>query len=111
MTADLIGRGARALLRLPQRLLIALVLGYRLFFKAWLGNSCRFEPSCSQYALDALRRHGAAGGSALTAARLLRCHPWCAGGPDPVPAAGLFTSLIERVSPATAAAKTAKKLP
>ena len=87
---------------LPRRLLIALVRAYRLLFKPWLGNACRFEPSCSQYALDALERHGAGGGSLLTAARLLRCHPWCAGGCDPVPErlanplAGLFTRLSRK---------------
>lgn len=79
----------------PRQVLIALVQAYRLLLKAWLGNSCRFEPSCSQYALDALRRHGAVAGTALTAGRLLRCHPWCQGGLDPVPdaAPGLFTRL------------------
>ena len=62
-----------------------LVQGYRYWFKHWLGNSCRFEPSCSAYALQALQRHGAAGGAALTGWRLLRCHPWCEGGCDEVP--------------------------
>lgn len=82
---------------LPRRCLIALVRGYRFFLKPWLGSACRFEPTCSQYALDALGRHGAVRGSALAAGRLLRCHPWCDGGLDPVPerfpnpAAGLFT--------------------
>lgn len=75
-----------ALLSLPQRVLIALVRGYRLFFKAWLGNACRFEPTCSAYALQALQRHGALAGGTLSAGRVLRCHPWCAGGCDPVPA-------------------------
>ena len=90
---------ALAFVRLPQRLLKGLVHGYRLLFKAWLGSACRFEPSCSAYALQALDRHGAAKGSLLTAARLLRCHPYCAGGCDPVPhevknpAAGLFSRL------------------
>ena len=85
--------------RLPQRVLIGLVSGYRLFFKAWLGSACRFEPSCSAYALQALQQHGAARGGWLMAARLMRCHPYCAGGCDPVPptfknpAAGLFTRL------------------
>lgn len=85
---------------LPRRVLLALVRAYRFFLKPWLGNVCRFEPSCSQYALDALNRHGAARGSALVAGRLLRCHPWCEGGLDPVPerfpnpAAGLFTRLL-----------------
>jgi len=67
--------------------LIALVKGYRLLLGPWLGSSCRFTPTCSAYSLEALERHGAAGGSYLTAARLVRCHPWCAGGHDPVPSA------------------------
>ena len=78
---------------LPRKLLIGAVRGYRLLLKPWLGNACRFEPSCSQYALDALQRHGAAAGTLLTAGRILRCHPWCDGGCDPVPERlpGLFT--------------------
>jgi putative membrane protein insertion efficiency factor len=74
------------LANLPQRALITLVRGYRLLLSPWLGSACRFEPTCSAYALQALEQHGAAGGSYLTAARVLRCHPWCAGGHDPVPA-------------------------
>ncbi len=70
---------------LPRSLLIALVQGYRLLLKPWLGNACRFEPSCSAYALQALQRHGAVAGGGLAGARLLRCHPWCEGGIDPVP--------------------------
>ena len=76
--------------QLPRRLLVTCVRGYRFFLKPWLGNACRFEPTCSQYALDALELHGALKGSALTAGRLLRCHPWCAGGCDPVPPRRLF---------------------
>jgi uncharacterized protein len=72
----------------PRRLLIAGVQGYRLLLKPWLGNACRFEPSCSAYALQALEVHGAAAGSLLTGGRILRCHPWCEGGIDPVPAPG-----------------------
>lgn len=89
-----------ALLDLPRRVLMTLVQFYRLFFKAWIGSACRFEPSCSAYALQALERHGAARGSWLSARRLLRCHPYCQGGCDPVPetfthpAAGLFTRLL-----------------
>ena len=88
------------LARLPQRTLMGLVQAYRLLLKAWIGNACRFEPSCSAYALQALERHGAAQGSLLTAKRLLRCHPYCQGGHDPVPektstpSAGLFTRLL-----------------
>jgi uncharacterized protein len=85
--------------RTPQRALIALVLAYRYLLKPWLGNACRFEPTCSAYTLQALREQGAVRGSALCAWRLLRCQPWCEGGHDPVPtkfpnpAAGLFTRL------------------
>ena len=65
--------------------LIAIVKGYRLVLSPWLGSACRFTPTCSVYSLQALERHGAAGGTYLTLARLGRCHPWCQGGPDPVP--------------------------
>ena len=68
-----------------QKLLIGLVKGYRLFLSPWLGSACRFEPTCSVYALDALKQHGAGVGSYLTLKRLGRCHPWCNGGHDPVP--------------------------
>lgn len=67
-------------------LLIALVRAYRMFLSPSLGSACRFEPTCSLYALQALDQHGAAAGSYLTLARIVRCHPWCAGGFDPVPA-------------------------
>jgi len=50
-----------------------------------MGNSCRFYPSCSSYALEAIQRHGAFFGSVLIIKRLLRCHPFCEGGIDPVP--------------------------
>jgi putative membrane protein insertion efficiency factor len=86
--------GLAALARGPQHLLIALVRFYRLFFKAWLGNACRFEPSCSAYALQALQVHGAARGGGLTVWRLLRCHPGCAGGLDPVPGLASETRLL-----------------
>ena len=77
-------------------LLIGLVRAYRLLLSPWLGSSCRFEPTCSIYSLQALQQHGAATGSYLTLARLARCHPWCAGGSDPVPVEPprLFTKLI-----------------
>ena len=81
------------LFRAPQRLLILLVKGYRLFLSAWIGSVCRFTPSCSTYALQALQDHGALAGSYLTVHRLARCQPWCRGGHDPVPERppGLFT--------------------
>jgi putative membrane protein insertion efficiency factor len=77
-------------------LLIGLVKGYRLLLSPWLGSACRFEPTCSVYSLQALQTHGAAVGSYMTLARLARCHPWCAGGSDPVPneKPRLFTQLF-----------------
>lgn len=94
------GSGPARLLRgiaaLPRVALIGAVRGYRFFLKPWLGNACRFEPTCSAYALQALQQHGAAAGSYLAARRLLRCHPWCDGGCDPVPETppALFTRLL-----------------
>ena len=88
------------LANVPRQLLMSLIQGYRLLLKPWVGNVCRFEPSCSSYALQALEQHGAARGVALAGGRILRCHPWCAGGDDPVPHAfpgrGLFTQLLIR---------------
>ncbi|MET0517744.1 MAG: membrane protein insertion efficiency factor YidD [Burkholderiaceae bacterium] len=80
---------------LAQRALIGLVRGYRLLLSPWLGASCRFEPTCSAYAIGALQRHGAAAGSYLAAARILRCNPFCEGGHDGVPdrAPALFSRL------------------
>ena len=82
-------------------LLMVLVRGYRLVISPWLGPSCRFEPSCSTYALQALELHGAAAGSYMTLRRLVRCQPWCEGGDDPVPdqAPKLFTGLTSSSSP------------
>lgn len=86
---------ADRLIDLPRQTLLVLVKGYRLLLKPSLGNACRFEPTCSQYALTALERHGAVVGASLSAWRVLRCHPWCDGGCDPVPqqAPGLFRRL------------------
>ena len=96
---------ARAARRLPQKLLVALVKAYRLLLSPWLGSSCRFEPSCSAYSLQALQQLGAVKGSYLTLARLARCHPWCHGGYDPVPSSApvsgqfsLFTRLVTPVA-------------
>jgi len=79
-----------------QWFLIGLVKGYRLLLSPWLGSDCRFEPTCSAYSLVALENHGASAGTYLTLARLARCHPWCEGGHDPVPAHSprLFSRLI-----------------
>jgi putative membrane protein insertion efficiency factor len=77
----------RLLFRLPQAGLILLIKAYRLLLSPSLGSACRFEPSCSAYGLEALERHGAVAGTGLTLWRLARCHPWCDGGHEPVPAA------------------------
>lgn len=68
-----------------RHVLIGLVKAYRLLLSPWLGSACRFEPTCSAYALDALQFHGAMIGGYLSVRRLVRCQPWCAGGHDPVP--------------------------
>ena len=75
----------RALARVLARPLVWLIEGYRLAISPWLGARCRFQPTCSEYALEALRRYGAFRGGALTARRIARCHPWGGSGIDPVP--------------------------
>jgi hypothetical protein len=65
--------------------LVGAVRAYQFTLSPLLGAQCRFAPSCSCYAIDALRRHGAARGAALAAWRVLRCNPWAEGGYDPVP--------------------------
>ena len=87
-----------------QRFLMALVRGYRLTLSPWLGSSCRFEPTCSVYSLGALQAHGAMAGTYLTVVRIARCHPWCAGGHDPVPAQS--PALFRRLLSSTAEKKT-----
>ena len=66
-------------------LLLKLVRGYQLFVSPWLPVACRYQPSCSQYATEALQRYGALKGTRLALGRLLRCHPWGGQGEDPVP--------------------------
>ena len=61
------------------------IWAYRMLLSPVLPCACRFEPSCSRYALDALARHGALRGSWLAVRRIARCHPWGGGGYDPVP--------------------------
>ncbi|HEX2092578.1 MAG TPA: membrane protein insertion efficiency factor YidD [Longimicrobiaceae bacterium] len=67
------------------RALIAAIRFYQRGISPLTPPSCRFHPSCSQYGVEAIQRHGAARGSWLTLRRLLRCHPFCRGGYDPVP--------------------------
>ena len=68
-----------------QAMLISLIRTYRYAISPLLGNHCRFYPSCSRYAQEALLKHGAWRGSLLSLNRLLRCHPFHPGGYDPVP--------------------------
>ncbi|WP_374403118.1 membrane protein insertion efficiency factor YidD [Niveibacterium sp.] len=65
--------------------LIILLRAYRYFLSPFLGRNCRFHPSCSAYAIEALQRYGAIKGTLLAVRRVTRCHPWNPGGYDPVP--------------------------
>ena len=67
------------------RLLVWFLRAYQLLLSPMLGQNCRFYPSCSNYAIEAIRTHGAGRGSWLAARRVCRCHPFNAGGYDPVP--------------------------
>lgn len=73
-------RPAAFLLSLPIRF-------YRFFISPWLGSNCRYQPTCSAYALEALQKHGAIKGGWLALRRIGRCHPWGGDGYDPVPEA------------------------
>jgi putative membrane protein insertion efficiency factor len=87
MTVKLAGVAGRALNRglLLKRMVKAPLHAYRGLISPLLGPRCRFFPSCSAYALEAIDRHGAGRGALLGVRRLIRCHPWCEGGYDPVP--------------------------
>ena len=89
-----VARSAHSLLRvavsLPARLAVALVYVYRYSVGALLPPSCKYHPSCSQYALDAIRRYGVLRGGVLAGWRLLRCNPWSHGGVDRVEDQRLF---------------------
>ena len=67
------------------RLVILLIRAYQYLVSPMLGPHCRFHPSCSHYAVEAIQRHGLARGGLLALRRLSRCHPWNPGGVDPVP--------------------------
>ena len=73
--------------------LLLLLRGYQLGISPFLGQNCRFYPSCSEYAVQAVGLHGAARGSLLAARRMCKCHPWHPGGLDPVPAKSFGHSL------------------
>jgi putative membrane protein insertion efficiency factor len=69
----------------PAHLAIWLIKGYQLLISPVIGSNCRFSPSCSHYAVQALTRYGFLRGVWLSVRRVLRCHPWHTGGHDPVP--------------------------
>lgn len=66
-------------------LLTGLVKAYRLLLSPWIGYACRFQPTCSSYALEAISHHGGLKGGGLALWRILRCNPWGGSGYDPVP--------------------------
>ncbi len=91
------------------RLLLALVAAYRRWVSPLLGPHCRFGPSCSAYAAQALATHGAARGSWLALRRLARCHPFHPGGHDPVPPPGpTSATMVGMPSPARTARRPAR---
>lgn len=67
------------------KVLVGLIHAYQYFLSPWVGNQCRFIPTCSNYAIEAIERHGALRGAWMTVARLARCHPLGGSGWDPVP--------------------------
>ena len=71
--------------RIMKRVLVLLLRGYQYLFRPLLGRNCRFMPSCSDYAIEAVTRHGPLRGTWLAMKRIGRCHPWNPGGYDPVP--------------------------
>ncbi len=80
----------------PIRMLLqGLILGYQRFISPLFGSSCRYHPSCSGYALVAIRRHGAFKGSVLAGWRVLKCNPWSGGGVDPVPRRGRWLPSVK----------------
>ncbi|REC96218.1 membrane protein insertion efficiency factor YidD [Kushneria indalinina] len=84
--ADALRQLLRGLQKALARVLIGLVLFYQYVISPLIGPRCRFWPTCSNYAIEAIQLHGAMRGGWLALRRLLRCHPLCAGGVDPVPA-------------------------
>jgi uncharacterized protein len=71
-----------------RRIAVNLIRGYQYLLSPWLGNNCRFQPSCSEYAISAIEQHGVGRGLWLAARRIGRCHPWGSSGHDPVPPRG-----------------------
>jgi putative membrane protein insertion efficiency factor len=83
--------------RIPAECLMALLHVYKQVFSPLFLPACRYTPTCSEYAIEALDRYGALRGSALAIGRLLRCHPFTSGGYDPVPAQGITDRCAARL--------------
>jgi len=105
-------RFARFLLRLPRQLVVLLLRGYRAVISPLYGPTCRFYPSCSEYALIAVHRHGVLRGGRLAVWRLLRCNPWNPGGVDLVPPVrGIAPSVEESTASAEGSTASAGTTP
>jgi uncharacterized protein len=93
----------------PAAVVLVMLHGYQLVVSPWIQPSCRFYPSCSEYAIGAVRQYGATRGSWLTLRRLARCHPWNPGGVDHVPGTAriLVPSTPESAAVASASASAA----
>ena len=85
LSLDMFGPVGVPYLTTPDAFLLGLIAGYRLLLSPLLGPSCRFYPTCSAYAMEAIDKHGALRGSWLAVKRISKCHPWHPGGVDPVP--------------------------
>lgn len=89
-----------------KQLLLILLRAYQLFISPIIGPRCRFAPSCSHYAQEAIRIHGSLKGSGLAAKRLCKCHPWHPGGYDPVPQKQTKATTLSSLSPLKPIKKT-----
>jgi len=76
---------AKSAKKMFMKLFVGLISLYRLIISPWFGTACRFEPSCSRYAEQAIMQHGIVKGSYLSMMRIVKCHPWGGSGEDPVP--------------------------
>jgi putative membrane protein insertion efficiency factor len=95
--------------RVMRALLSGLIVGYQRLISPMLAPRCRFYPSCSSYALEAVRVHGAAKGTVLATARVCRCHPWNDGGVDHVPPKGAWKPGALRHSEPTTCARRSRR--
>jgi putative membrane protein insertion efficiency factor len=82
-------------------ILIAPIKAYQYLLSPWLGHWCRFTPSCSHYAIEAITHRGPVVGLFLAFKRVFRCHPWCQGGHDPVPASRSGKNALTRADSAS----------